>query len=225
MAFKIGMVTIGQSPRVDVVPEIRKLISGDVEIVEKGALDGLTLDEVRQLKPQGANDPLLCTRMKDGTQVEFGESHIIPRMQGKISELNDEDVDLITLICGGKFPKFESSAPMVLLDKLFFGVLSSVTINGRLGVMIPVAEQVELGMEYFNELGCGVEVVPASPYSGSMEEITRAAELLNRQDIDLIIQYCIGYNLEMKKEAQCITRKPVCLLRSVLARYLAELGH
>lgn len=69
MAFKIDMVTIGQSPRTDITPELKKFISSDIEFLGKGALDGLTLDEVRKLEPKGANDVLLFTRVKDGTSV------------------------------------------------------------------------------------------------------------------------------------------------------------
>src|SRR2546426_2515839 len=39
MTRTVGMVTIGQSPRVDVVPEMAKLM-GSAEIIERGALDG-----------------------------------------------------------------------------------------------------------------------------------------------------------------------------------------
>lgn len=35
--MKVGILTIGQSPRVDVIPEIRDVLGPDVEIVEKGA--------------------------------------------------------------------------------------------------------------------------------------------------------------------------------------------
>jgi len=48
---KIGAVTIGQSPRVDIVPEFRAAAGLELEIVERGALDGLSPDEIRTLAP------------------------------------------------------------------------------------------------------------------------------------------------------------------------------
>ncbi len=51
MATRVGMITIGQSPRVDVVPEVAALVGRPMEVVEAGALDGLSLEEVR---PVGA---------------------------------------------------------------------------------------------------------------------------------------------------------------------------
>ena len=38
---KVGLITVGQSPRSDVVPDMAAILGGDVEIVEAGALDGL----------------------------------------------------------------------------------------------------------------------------------------------------------------------------------------
>ena len=38
---KVGLITVGQSPRSDVVPDMAAILGGDVEILEAGALDGL----------------------------------------------------------------------------------------------------------------------------------------------------------------------------------------
>ena len=39
---KVGLITVGQAPRSDVVPDMAAILGGGVEIVEAGALDGLT---------------------------------------------------------------------------------------------------------------------------------------------------------------------------------------
>ncbi len=43
MSKKVRIITIGQSPRTDVVPEMTPFLGDDVEVLESGALDGLTL--------------------------------------------------------------------------------------------------------------------------------------------------------------------------------------
>ena len=49
--MKIGLVTIGQAPRTDVVPEMRALLGPVVEVLEAGALDGMTPEEIAMLRP------------------------------------------------------------------------------------------------------------------------------------------------------------------------------
>ena len=67
MATRVGMITIGQSPRPDVVPEVVALVGRPMTVVEAGALDGLSLAEVRRLAP-GPMDDTLVTRMQDGVR-------------------------------------------------------------------------------------------------------------------------------------------------------------
>ena len=50
MKKKIGAITIGQSPRIDVIPEMQEILGENVIILEAGALDGLTKEEIEEFK-------------------------------------------------------------------------------------------------------------------------------------------------------------------------------
>ena len=50
---KVGLITVGQSPRSDVVPDMAAILGGDVEILEAGALDGLSREQIAPLAPEG----------------------------------------------------------------------------------------------------------------------------------------------------------------------------
>jgi protein AroM len=52
----IGVVTIGQTPRRDIVPHLRSVLGDHIEIIEAGALDGLSEEEVatQAKRPEGA---------------------------------------------------------------------------------------------------------------------------------------------------------------------------
>lgn len=223
MPLKIGIVTIGQSPRVDVIPEIRELICGDIEIIEKGALDGLTLKEIERFEPK-EDDEILITRMSDGTEVTIGKSFILSNLQKKILELDREDVVLISLLCSGEFPRLLSEKPLIMPDRLLSGVLSSLVINrGKLGLMVPSEGQVNHLTKGFRDLGFEVIGVGVSPYKNDIGAIGEAASKLKEAGIDLVVMDCFGYNLEMKDRVREVTGKPVILVRSLLAGFLKEL--
>ena len=60
---KVGIVTIGQSPRVDVVPEIIEIAGVRADYLESGALDGLEISGIAKLAP--AKDELhACNQIK-----------------------------------------------------------------------------------------------------------------------------------------------------------------
>ena len=85
MTAKIGMITIGQSPRDDVVPDIKRFLGPGIEVLEAGALDGLSIEDVENMSPKNG-DYMLVTRMRDGAQVTIGKSHILSRMQECIDD-------------------------------------------------------------------------------------------------------------------------------------------
>jgi len=81
---KVGFLTIGQSPREDVISEIRPLLLPQIEIYEEGLLDDLPPEEIDLLKPEFGEIPLI-TRLIDSSQVLLGEK--------KVSSLMHEALD------------------------------------------------------------------------------------------------------------------------------------
>ena len=74
----VHFLTIGQSPRPDVVPEILGMLgdaAADIEAVEAGALDGLSRDEVRAGAPRDGEMPLV-SRLRSGEEVIIGEDFV-----------------------------------------------------------------------------------------------------------------------------------------------------
>ena len=51
---KVGAVTIGQSPRDDILRDVEDILGKEMELVQAGALDDMTLEEVQALRPDGS---------------------------------------------------------------------------------------------------------------------------------------------------------------------------
>ena len=65
------------NPRDDVVPEMVEFLGKGVEIVQAGALDGLTYEEILDFKPD-KDDYVLVSRLRDGRSVKFAEGIYCP---------------------------------------------------------------------------------------------------------------------------------------------------
>ena len=217
---KIGFLTIGQAPRVDITSEVKNFIPAEIEIVEKGVLDNLTREEISELVPKGDAD-VLVTRLRDGTEVTIGKESILPIFREKLFEFEEEGVIAVAILCSGEFPDFKLKVPLITPSKLLYGILSSISMQGMLGVMVPSEHQVKTVAGTFRSMGFSAIGISASPY-GDEFNISRAARELKGK-ADLIIMDCFGYNLQMKREVQEITDVPVLLVRSLLARMLEEL--
>jgi len=219
---KIGIVTIGQSPRPDVVKEMAPFFGKNVSVLERGALDGLTLEQVKEFSPGRGMTPL-CTRMKNGTEVIIAKEKILPRIEQSINELNENKVSLILLLCVGSFPPFESLCLIIQPQRIVNRCVESlISEKHHLGIMIPIPEQEDWARENFAHVTPRITVTDASPY-GDRRRVSRASKVLKEAKCDLIVMYCMGFTRELTKEVRSVIGKPVILSSSIVARTIGEL--
>jgi protein AroM len=219
---KIGTVTIGQAPRVDVIPDIRPILGDDVEIVEAGALDGLSPDEIAEFAPK-KGDYVLVTRLADGTSVQVAEQFITPRIIEKINRHFKNGIPLVFLLCTGEFPDFDEGGLLIRPQRVLFNAVESVGRGLKLGILTPSLEQTRQASERWGKLSGTVNVIPASPYIDGFESVKRAASELRDWGVQLSILDCIGYTTAMQEAVREITGKPAMLGRSIAARTVKEL--
>lgn len=217
----LGAVTIGQSPRKDLVPEMKVILGEDVKVIEAGALDGLSYEEVLKLAPS-PGDYVLVTRMADGREVKIAEKHILPRMQAQIDRLVREGADVIALLCTGEFPPFTCPKLLVEPQRVLGHVVRSLAFSSRLGVLVPDEDQVDQAFTRWRDAAKAVMVFSASPYEGP-EKLEASARKLKDWGAHMIVMDCMGYTGGMKNEVRSLTGVPVILARSVVARILREL--
>ena len=62
--MKVGAITIGQSPRADVVQELLPLMGEQVELIQAGALDGLTREDIQAFAPGPEDYTLIETEVR-----------------------------------------------------------------------------------------------------------------------------------------------------------------
>jgi len=220
LAARVGMVTIGQSPRNDVVPEIQVLLGHGIDVVQCGALDGLSREEVKELAP-ASGDLVLVTRMRNGEEVTVGESKIVPRVQQCVNNLTKQ-CDVLAMLCTGQFPQLTSDKIIVMPDALLDGVVNSIHGVLTIGVLIPSAKQKAQALNRWKRPSRAPVVESASPYS-EQDEVTPAAQKLASLKPDLIVLDCMGYTFRTREVVREIARKPVILPRSVLAHSIMEL--
>jgi protein AroM len=215
----VGMITIGQAPRDDVVPEMEKLLGPGFRVVQAGALDGLSRAEVERLAPGPGQDPL-TTRLADGTGVVLAKEAILAHLQRCLDRL--ADADALVILCTGKFPRFTCARPLLEPDRILFGATRAVFGGGTLGIVIPIEEQRAVATTRWSPVSPAVTVAVASPYRGA-PELARAAETLRRAGAGLVVMDCMGFTQAAKDMVHDLTGVPVLLASSLIARFVAEI--
>ncbi|MEM4727848.1 MAG: AroM family protein [Candidatus Bathyarchaeia archaeon] len=218
---RIGLVTLGQSPRTDILPDMMMILGQEFEVLEAGALDDYTSQDVEGL-PIREEDEILVTRMRDGREVKVTKSFIVPLIQKRISEL-EEDVEIILLLCTGRFPEFKSKALIVTPSEIVRGAVNAAIRRGRLGVVYPAKEQTAHAHREWGREGLEVYADAASPY-GSEDEISALAERLAGKNLDLIVLNCMGFGYRAKLLIRERTGRPVIQANALVARVLKEIA-
>lgn len=223
MGKLIGLVTIGQSPRRDgLVEEITQVLGSGFEVILGGALDGLSRTEIERMAPE-PGDYVLTTLLSDGSSVRFAKKHILESLQRRIDEMNERHADVIALVCTGTFPRLTTRKPLVYPQVIVPSLVKGLAQLGRVGVVTPLPEQLEQERAKWDSVGLDVVMTHADPY-GKPELLEHACAELSSERVDLVVLECFGHSLAMKARARELTGRPVVLVRSVLARVVAELA-
>jgi protein AroM len=212
-------VTIGQTPRDDVIAHMRSVLEETIEIVERGALDGLSREAIEDAC-EPSQGTLLVTRLRGGVEVRVREGFVTPKLQQCVTSLQKR-VDLIAVLCTGDFPPLQSDLPVLYPGAVLQSAVRGLGIQ-RLGVLTPVQAQIPDQQKRWSSVVPGVVVTSASPYA-SPEGVRGAARRLREAGVDAAVMDCIGYTREMKHEVRSILGQPVLAATSLLARIIAEM--
>lgn len=224
MSKKLGVVTIGQAPRDDLIEDFLRNLPTNVEVIQVGALDDLNLEMITsQLSPE-VGEILYITRLRNGSEVRVSKNKLLPLMQSKISYLDSIGVDIITILCSGEFPQFDAKTPIIYPDKVLKGIASSISYDGKVAVLIPGREQVNYAYDKWSEYFRELEVIPISPYSSRMQDFIDVAKFINENKIGFVIMDCMGYRLLHKDTLKNVARNSrIITTRGVLEKVLTEI--
>lgn len=213
MEKRVAFVTIGQSPRPDMVPEILAETRTPIAASERGVLDGMDLPAVRALAPRGAEE-CLVSRMRDGTEVFLAKPAVEARLRDVFAELDGQGFDLIVLLCTGHFGRFRMATPFIEAQHAVDHFVQGVTYGiDRLGVLLPHRKQIE---DFHGIPGAEPEFGYASPYSAeSAAQLAEAGAAL--AGTGAIVMHCMGYSEAMRQAVMAHARRPVLLSRRMVA--------
>src|SRR5207248_7456922 len=97
MTKRVAFVTIGQTPRSDLVPEILARIGVPIEAVEFGALDGMSAAEIAAAAPR-PGEASLATRLAGGGETVVAKEWAQGRLQQIFDRIDRERFDLLVLL-------------------------------------------------------------------------------------------------------------------------------
>lgn len=220
---KLGTLTIGQAPRADITPILDKVLGEGLPRRHAGVLDGLSRDEIaRDFTPAPGKAPLI-TRLLDGSSVVIDRARTEAAAQHKLDALEAEGCTTILMLCTGHFEKLATrKARFLEPDRILPPTVAALTRRARLGIIVPLVEQIDSEAGKWAGLDPAPIYAAASPYQGDLGAIAAAARDLRERGAEVLLMDCMGF-VESHRQAAAAAGLPVILSNSLVSKLVSEL--
>ena len=139
-----------------------------------------------------------------------------------------DEADAVFFSCAGDFCKLPSPVltvqPNLLLRNL---VQSLLQPSMTLGVITPGEPQVShvyaSWLPYLTALGMSKDQLVVDWAPPNLEKATQCARRLAARNVDLVVVECLGFKEDLRKPIADIVKKPVLLVRTIVANVIKEL--
>ena len=221
MPRTLGIATIGQAPRDDIAALFAEHAPAGTNVILRGALDGLSDAEVDAVKPKSGADTLY-TRLRGGRDVKISKKAVAARSPAMFRKLREDGCDVVIYACTGEFPTMEGDENVLFPSRVLNGLAAGLLPRGRLGLLIPLAEQADQLTAKWARPGIDVVAEPLVPTAGR-DEVEAAARRLAIHKPDLVAMDCMGYTPATKVWVKSGLGVPALLAISATGRVLREM--
>lgn len=218
---KLLAITIGQAPRDDMMQQMLPYLK-DFEIVQRGALDGLSKEYIIENFAPSKGDYILESKLSNGDYVNFSEEKILDRIQQILTE-EENNVDLVLMLCTGVFEhEFKTKHSIIYPQKLIHPIISHLVGNTKLVVLNPSESQIPQSMEKWRKVVNNVSATFVSPYANNLKEFEDAVKFISEENPEIVFMDCMGYTENMREYFKEKTNKSVILGNVLVGKILSE---
>lgn len=214
----IGALTIGQSPRPDLVDPLWKILPDGCRLEEVGALDGLPAS---QIPPVAKGVYPLTTRLQDGGRFMVEESFLLPRLQQALALLESQGAAASILLCAGTFAGLEGTRPFFKPFAVGCDELRTLGLKS-LGLITPVQEQVAPIRRRWQAAGFEPAVWTADLGKQDQDFRQQLAAQIEAHELECIILDYVGHPAQIVHQLRQHTALPVIDLGQLALRALAR---
>lgn len=209
---KVMFVSVGQTPRADLISEMLANLDIRIEALELGALDGLSPREIDDLRVR-PGEASIVTRLADNTEIVVSKPRIAERMAGLVANFQPNEYDLVVILSTGLFREFESMCPTVNAQRALESAVISLAAQGSpIGLIQPLEQQIsELDIPALQSY----RITASHALDNDKQSLARA--LFDLAECEIIVLNSVSFSEADREMAAKVTGKPVVLARRIIA--------
>ncbi|MDA1258639.1 MAG: AroM family protein [Chloroflexi bacterium] len=214
----LGLVTLGTTPRKDFEDLFCEYVPG-IPLQMRGALDGLSAEEIDALEAQPGNYPALVG--VNGVTREFELTALQPLLAKHVRELADEGARAVVILGAPDFPEFDCDVPVIRPGRIMPAVAGAIAKTRRIGIVTPIEGQAPAALAKWEADGFSVKIAWCSPYRD--DQLEAAAAQLTDADLEVVVLDGMSFNSQMRDRFARISGRPTLLVQTLVARIAGEL--
>lgn len=216
----IGCLTIGQSPRPEIIDELTGLLPRNCRLTERGALDGQNTTQLQKAAATG-NEAFYVTLLRDGTEIKVSKLALEGLLRSSLTDLQRRGAHLAVLLCTGEFPAMAVGIPFFRGSEIIKARVKQDYRGKKIAVVVPDPGQAAHMSQRWNNFGVNHDIHDCLPYYETDKSRNLCAQLRNSQ-ADFIVLDCFGFTLEMAKCFRQQTGKHVLLPREMVGEHITS---
>lgn len=212
MLRRIMFVSVGQSPREDLIEEMMQNLDVPVETLEIGALDNLSDAEIAAFAVKD-DEASIVTRLADGSNIVLSKSAISERMAKIVAQFRPGEYDLVAILSTGLFRDFDSNCPTVNSQRAIESAIISLAAQGStVGIIMPLERQLQ---EF--DIPALVDYKIVASHARDNDRGQLAAALIDLAETDIIVLNSVAYTEADRAVVARASGKPVILARRIVS--------
>ncbi|MGX6980229.1 AroM family protein [Vagococcus elongatus] len=216
-------ITIGEAPRWDIQDSFDLFFADCPQVKQVGVLNNFTYQEaMTQLKPQ-IDDEIVVSTFCDGRSLSMSKSKVEKKLQELIDRAEKELAEVVVIFCTAEFSNLVvSSAELIEPEYILLPYIQQKFGKKKLGVIVPIKEQVTFSEKKWREYVCDPVFCCASPYQYDETDFLEAGLYFKNLEVEAIILDCMGYTRRMSAFLREVTQKPVFQSNELLFEFVYQ---
>ena len=195
MKKKVSFVTVGHSPREDIMDELQSHLSEEIEVRQLGALDSLSIREVKDHLTPVPKEAVMTSRLSNGEMMDFSKEKVMPLLLQAIRREEEAGVAMIVILCTTVSDRLHSRVPIIVPFDLLHKMTAAVRSDCRVGALFPFRQFAEQMKE--NWIRGGVDVTYECMAPKELDR-GRYLDFFKKQRADMLVLDCISYTYECR---------------------------
>lgn len=211
---------MGNSPRPDLITDLRMVIPLKIPIIEIGILDGLSTKKVNKMVAKDNNKQII-TKIKSGETIILN-SVLVKKSINKIIlnlELDKDNNDNILIACDENYSfqhikKKEQIKTIFLPYQILTQSISTIINKKRIAILLPIeGQELTIGKKWL-KFSNDCTFFTVNPFEDG--QIKNVVSKLKTGNYDFIIMDCFGYTIEQKEYIKREIKIPIISSREVI---------